>query len=180
MQRNGEMCIKRMVGGVIKDRSEQERQWPSESEEEGKKGKERKTNLLSACLLLAILERSAVAGATSGTHDWYLEQRSSGIAAEDLMFCTHLGSTNTSCVSPLSLSQWYCPFVQSTKPPGDSSNLLLSPCAYSSRAPSNDTYTVVDIYSVLPFNLPISGASFFLLLVLEIGMRYRQISMRSL
>lgn len=47
-------------------------------------------------LLLTILERSAVARATSGTRDWYLEQRSSGIAAEDLMFGTHLGSTNTS------------------------------------------------------------------------------------
>lgn len=47
-------------------------------------------------LLLTILERSAVARATSGTRDWYLEQRSSGRAAEELMFGTHLGSTNTS------------------------------------------------------------------------------------
>lgn len=47
-------------------------------------------------LLLTILERSAVARATNGTRDWYLEQRSSGRTAEELMFGTHLGSTNTS------------------------------------------------------------------------------------
>lgn len=46
-------------------------------------------------LLLTILERSAVARATRGTRDWYLKQRSSGIAAEDLMFGAHLASTNT-------------------------------------------------------------------------------------
>lgn len=60
-----------------------------------KKKREREKRLLRS-LLLTILERSAVARATSGTRDWYLEQRSSGIAAEDLMFGTHLGSTNTS------------------------------------------------------------------------------------
>lgn len=47
-------------------------------------------------LLLTTLERSAVATATSRTGNWYLEQRSGGIAAEYLMFGTHLGSTNTS------------------------------------------------------------------------------------
>lgn len=35
--------------------------------------------------------------------DWYLEQRSSGIAADDLMFGTHLASTNTSHLFPVFL-----------------------------------------------------------------------------
>lgn len=61
---------------------------------EGGCQKKREKRLLRS-LLLTILERSAVARATSGTRDWYLEQRSSGIAAENLMFGTHLGSTNT-------------------------------------------------------------------------------------
>lgn len=56
----------------------------------------KKEKRLLRSLLLTILERSAVARATSGTRDWYLEQRSSGIATEDLMFGTHLASTNTS------------------------------------------------------------------------------------
>lgn len=69
------------------------RRRPRNGKEDVKKKREKR---LLRSLLLTILERSAVARATSGTRDWYLEQRSSGIAAEDLMFGTHLGSTNTS------------------------------------------------------------------------------------
>lgn len=92
----GQTCgVKRrekQIGKQIERRKKLRRR-PRNGKEDVKKKREKR---LLRSLLLTILERSAVARATSGTRDWYLEQRSSGIAAEDLMFGTHLGSTNTS------------------------------------------------------------------------------------
>lgn len=63
-----------------------------QKEEQGKKREENRETERLADPLLAILDRSAIAMATSSPR--LVFGAASGITAEDLMFSTHLGSTN--------------------------------------------------------------------------------------